>query len=164
MRKTYQVHRGRCRNDNTFRNFCFAAPELRFVSTGAFKSQRNILFRRPYPLSSRQPPKPAKIIVSPPTSTLPYDNHRDRIHTYGVPSKLRPCNWSKSPPACQLVFVELADSSQTCEWRIDPPPLRDLCHQPLGLNVLDKEVSEAHQQFQVCLLWSFSARCSHPYH
>jgi len=56
---------------------------------------------------SQQPPMPAKHVVSPPTPTLPYNNHRN-THAYAVSSKLRPYNWANVLPPSPLAFVELA--------------------------------------------------------
>ena len=60
MKETHQVRRARCRNDNTFRNFYFVAPEISFCEYRRFR-------------------KPVKHIVLPPISTLPHDNHQSPL-------------------------------------------------------------------------------------
>ena len=68
--------------------------------------------------------KPAKDVVSPPTSSFPPDNCPSRrkvsfcrphspslttaAPTYAVPSKLRQCHWSNAPPRTPLALNKLA--------------------------------------------------------
>ena len=106
MRETYQVRRGRCRNDNTFCDFYFAAPELRFCEYRCFR-------------------KPAKYIVSPPTSTLPYDNRRDTPYLRNRRSTMeagvirpRPESTTTTrPEPLPPPFGDPMDFIGSCEWR-----------------------------------------------
>jgi hypothetical protein len=108
MRETRRVRRGRCRNDNTFRDFYFATSELIFWDYRYFQ-------------------KLSKHMVSTPTSPLPPDNHPSRRNMsfrcphppsltttamtpapYTVPSNLRPCDWLNAPAQPPLALNELA--------------------------------------------------------
>ena len=78
MRETRQVRQGWCRNDDTFRDFYFASAELIFCD---YRYCRKMSFRPHIPFATRQPPKPAKGVVSPPTSTLAYDSRTNLRRT-----------------------------------------------------------------------------------
>jgi hypothetical protein len=70
MRETHEVRHGRCRNDDTFRDFNFANQQLIYCEYRPLR-------------------KPAKDVVSPPTHFLPYENHPN-MRTYAVPTQLTP--------------------------------------------------------------------------
>ena len=97
---------------STFRDFYFATVELIFCNYRYFKSRRNILLRRPHPLSL-------------PTTTQAGETCRRnmsfrRLHPsslmttattpvpYTAPSNLRPRNWSNALPKPQLGLNELS--------------------------------------------------------
>jgi len=118
MRETRKVRRGSCRNDYTFGDFFFVTAELIFCDYRHFRKPLKHMVSTPIsPLPPDNYPKPAKDVVLPPTSLLLI------IATtpapYAVPSKWRPCDWSKAPVPTPLALnglAEVVSSSAYSRW------------------------------------------------